>query len=193
MAADCSYFRWSKSFTVCAPDCSTDVRGLLIPPLFNGFPDDSRPVLLCGWHWIAPTSAHQWLSRRFTGRFAQQMAASCSFFRSSKAFTVCAPDWSMDVSGLLIPPLFNSFPVDSCPALHCGWHWIASTSARQRLSRRFAPRISPRLVVDWSFFLSSEAFTVCAPYCSLDGSGLHILPLVNSFPNFSHIVLLNGS
>jgi len=193
MSADCSYFRWSKSFTVCAPDCATDVSGLLIPPLFNGFPDGSRPVLLCGWHWIARTSARQWLSQRFTGRFAQQMAAPCSFFRSSKAFTVCALDCSTDVSGLLIPLLFSGFPDGSHPVLLCGWHWIAHTSARQRLSRRFAPCISPRMVVDWSFFLLSEAFTVCAPYCSSDGSGLLILPLVNGFPNVSGIVLLNGS
>jgi len=134
MSADCSYFRWSKSFTVCTPDCSTDVSGLLIHPLFNGFPDGSRSVLLCGWYWIARTSARQRLSRRFTGRFAQQMAAPCSFFHSSKAFTVCAPDCSTDVSGLLIPPLFNGFPDGSRPVLLCGWHWIARTSARQRLS-----------------------------------------------------------
>ena len=178
---------------VCTPDCSTDVSGLLIPPLFNGFPDGSRPVLLCGWYWIAPTAARQRLSRRFTGRFAPQMALSCSFFHLSKAFTVCVPDCSMDVSGLLIALLFNGFPNGSRPVLLCGWHWIARTSAGQWLSRRFAPSISLRMVVDWSFFLSSEAFTVCMPYCSSDGSGLLILPLVNGFPNVSRIVLLNGS
>jgi len=130
MSADCSYFRWSKSFTVCTPDCSTDISGLLIRPLFNGFPDASRSVLLCGWYWIACTSARQRLSRRFTGRFAQQMAAPCSLFHSSKAFTVCTPDCSTDVSGLHIPPLFNGIPDGSHPVLLCGWHWIARTSAR---------------------------------------------------------------
>jgi len=70
-------------------------------------------------------------------------------------------------------------------------HWIARTSARQQLSRWFAPSISPRMVVDWSSFLSSEAFTVCAPYCTSDGSGLLILPLVKVFHGL-RAGLLNG-
>jgi len=50
------------------------------------------------------------------------------------------------------------------------------------------------MAADCSFFLSSTAFTtVCAPYCSADGSGLLILPLVNGFHNSSRTVLLSGS
>jgi len=33
---------------------------------------------------------------------------------------------------------------------------------------------------------------VCAPYCSVDGSALLILPLVNGFPEGSRAVLLSG-
>jgi hypothetical protein len=46
---------------------------------------------------------------------------------------------------------------------------------------------------DRSFFRSSTAFTtVYAPYCSADGSGLLILPLVNGFHNGSRAVLRSG-
>jgi len=49
------------------------------------------------------------------------------------------------------------------------------------------------MVADCSFFLLSTAFTtVCAPYCSTDGSTLLILPLVNGFHDGFRAVLLRG-
>jgi hypothetical protein len=39
-----------------------------------------------------------------------------------------------------------------------GWHRIAHTSTRQRLSRRFVRRIAQRMAADCSFFRSSTAF-----------------------------------
>jgi len=48
------------------------------------------------------------------------------------------------------------------------------------------------MAVDCSFFRSSTAFTtVCAPYCSVDGSRLLIFPLVNGFHNGLRAVLLS--
>ena len=156
------------------------------------------------------------LTQRFARRIAQRMAADCSFFLSSTAFTtVFAPYCSADGSGLLILPLVNGFTTVCAPycsadgsgllllPLVKGFHdglravllrqQIAHTSARQRLSRRFAHRISQRMAADCSFFHSSTAFTtVCAPYCSADGSALLILPLVNGFHNGLRAVLLSG-
>jgi len=39
------------------------------------------------------------------------------------------------------------------------------------------------MAADWSFFRSSMAFMVCAPFCSADGCRLLILPLINGFQN----------
>jgi len=98
------------------------------------------------------------------------------------------------LGGSLNLPLVDGLH-DGLPAvLLSGWQRIAYSFSRQRLSRRFARRISQRMATDCSFFLSSTAFTtVCAQYCSADGSGLLILPLVNGFHDSSRTVLLSGS
>ena len=123
------------------------------------------------------------------------MAADCSYFRSSTAFTtVFAPYCFTDGSVLLILPLVNGFHDGLCVVLPCGWHRIAHSCARQQLSQRFSQHISQRMVVDCLFFLSSMAFTsVFAPYCSADGSGLLILPLIVGFHDGLWTVLLVGS
>jgi len=95
--------------------------------------------------------------------------------------------------GLLIRSLVNGFHNGLRAVLLSGWQRIAHTSARERLSRRFAYRISERMALDCLFILSSMAFmTVCAPYCSADGSGLLILSLVNGFHDGLRAVLLRG-
>jgi len=164
------------------------------PPLANGFHDDLRAVLLSGWYRIAHTSASQRLSRRFARRIAQRTAAHCSFFRSSTAFPmVRAPYRAADGSGLLIPPLVNGFRDGLRAVLLSGRQRIAHSSARQRLSRRFARRIAQRLEAHCSFLHSLTAFpTVRAPYCSADGSRLLILPLVNGFKDGLRAVLRRG-
>jgi len=198
-AVDCSpdrsFFRSSTAFTtVYAPYCSADGSALLILPLVNGFHNGLRAVLLSGWQWIAHSSARQRLSQRFARCIAQRMAAHCSFFRSSTAFTtVFAPYCSADGSGLLILPLVNGFHNGSRAVLLSGWQRIAHSSARQRLSPRFARYFAERMVAHCSFFRSSTAFTtVCARYCSADGSGLLILPLVNGFRDALRAILLSG-
>jgi len=194
MAADYSFFRSSTAFTMfCAPYCSADGSGLLIPPLINSFPVGLRAVLLSGWHRIAHTSASQRLSRWFARRIAQRMVAHYSYLPSSTAFlTVCVPYCSADGSALLILPLVNSFPDGSRTISRSGWQCISHTSARQRLSRRFVRRIAQRTAAHCSFFRSSTAFTtVRAPYCSAVGSALLIPPLINSFSDSSGAVLLS--
>jgi len=82
-------------------------------------------------------------SRRFAYRIPQRMAADCSFFRSSTAFTTgFAPYFSADGSGLLILSLVNGFHDGLRAVLLSGLQRIAPTSARQRLSQRFARRIA---------------------------------------------------
>jgi len=45
------------------------------------------------------------------------------------------------------------------------------------------------MVADSSYFRSSMAFTtVCAPYCSVDGTGLLFLPLVNGFDDLRAVL-----
>ena len=142
----------------------------------------------------AHSSARQRLSRWFSRRIAQRMAADCSYLRLSTAFpTVCAPYCSADGSALPILPLVNGFPHGLRTILRSGWQRIAHTSTRQRLSRRFARRIAQRTTAHCSFFRSSTAFPmVRAPYCAVDGSGLLIPPLVNGFHHGLRAVLLNG-
>jgi len=179
MAADCSLFRSSTAFTVCAPFCTENGSGLLILPLINGFPDGLCADFLSGWQCIARSSARQRLSR-FARRIAQRMAADCSYLRSSTAFTVCAPFCSANDNILLVLPLVNGFH-GLRAVLFNGWQRIARSSARQRLSQ-FARRFAQRMTAHCSYFHSSKAFTtVCAPYCSADVSGLLILPLVKVF------------
>jgi len=191
---------------------------LLNLPLANSFHDSLRAVFLSAWYQIAPTSARQRLSRRFTRRIphrmarriahsfsrqrlsrgfvrriAQRMAADCSYLRSSTAFpTVCAPYCSADSSALLILPLINGFPDGSRAVLRSRWRRIAHTSARQWLTRRFTRRIAQRTAAHCSFFRSSTAFPmVRVPYCAADGSGLLIPPLANAFLDGLRAVLLS--
>ena len=197
MATDCTFFFSPMAFTtVCALYCSADGSALLILPLVNGFQDGVRAVLLSGWRPIAHSFSRQQLSRRFACCIAPQMAAHCSFFRSSMAFMVCMPFCSANGSGLLILLLVNGFPDGLRAILLSGWQRIADTSAHQQLSHRFACRISQRMSADCSFFRSSTAFTVCAlQYLStaipmvcalqlLSKSALHhsSLPLIDEYP-----------
>jgi len=91
---------------------------------------------------------------------------------------------------LLILPLVNGFHDSLRAVLLSGWQWIAHSSARQRLSPRFARYFARRMTARCSYLRSSTAFTtVCAPFCSTDGSELLILPLVNGFHHGSRAVL----
>jgi hypothetical protein len=115
-----------------------------------------RAVLLSGWQRIAHSSARQRLSQRFARGIAQRMAADCSFFRSSTTFTtVCAPFCSADGTGLLILALVNGFHDGLRAVLLSGWQRIAHSSARQRLSRRFARRITQRTARRMALLLGS--------------------------------------
>ena len=134
MAAHRSFFRSSTSFTVSTLFYSADGSGLLILllvdgfttvcvqsytadgsvlPIFllvNSFHDGLRAVFLRRSWRIACSSAFQWLSRRFMRRIGQWIAADCSFFRSSTAFTtVCTQSYPVDGSALPILPLVNRF------------------------------------------------------------------------------------
>jgi len=194
-AADRSFFLSSTAFTmVCVPYCSADGSGLLIPPLVNGFPNGLHAELRGGWQRIAPSSACQRLFRRFTRRNAQRMTADCSYFRSSKPFTThCVPFCSVDGSALLILQFVKGFHDGLCAILLRGLQRIAHTSARQRLSQRFARHIAQWTAVHCSFFRSSMAFPmVRAPYGAVDGSGLLIPPLVNGFHHGLRAVLISG-
>jgi len=173
------------------PYSSVDGSGLLILPLVNVF-HGLRAVFLSGWQHIACSFPRQRLSR-FARYFAQRMTARCSYFRSSTAFTtVCTVFSSADGSGLLILALVNLFNDGFRAVLLGGWQRIAHSSARQRLSRRFARPFAHQVAAHRSFFRSSTAFTVCGPFCSADGSGLLILPLVNGFRDALRAVLLSG-
>jgi len=184
-----SYFRSSTAFpTVCAPYCSADDSASLLRPLAKGF-HGSHAVFLSGWQRIAPSSARQRLSQ-FARRFPQRIVAHCSFVRSPKAFTVCAPFSSADGSASLLHPLAKGFHGLRAVFLS-RWQRIALSSACQRLSRRFARRIALRMTAHRSFIRSPKAFTVCAPFSSADGSGLLYLPLVNGFPDGLRALLLS--
>jgi len=70
---------------------------------------------------------------------------------------------------------------------------IAHSFARQRTSRQIVRRIAPLMAADCSALRASMAFTmVFAPYFSVDGSGLLILPLVNGFHEEFPAVLHSG-
>jgi len=195
LAAHCVFLHSLMALpTVRAQYCSADCSRLLILTLVKGFHDRFCAVLLRGWQRIAYTAAHQWLSRRFARSFAQRMAAYCSFFRSVTAFaTVCASCCSADGSALHILPLVSGFPDDLRTVLLSEWRPIAHSFSRQWLSRRFTRCIAPRMAAHCSFFHSSLAFpTICAPYCSADGSAFLLLPIVNSFHHGLRAVLLSG-
>jgi len=190
MAADCSFFHSSTALTVCAPFSSTGGRGFLILLLVTGFPDCLRAVLLSGYPRNAHSSTGQWHSQ-FACHFAQWMAAYCSFFRSSTAFTtVFAPFSSADGSASLVLPVLNLFHVLRA-VLRSRCQRIAHSSASRRLSRRFGRRFTLRMAAHRSFFRSSTSFTVCAPFYSSDGSTSLFLPVVNVFPSL-RAVLLRG-
>jgi len=193
MALDCSFFLSSTAFTtVCVPYCSADGNGLFILPLVKGFHDGLHAVLLR--QRIAHTSARERLSRWFARRISQRMAADCSFFLSSTAFTTfCAPYCSVDGSTLFILHLVHGIHVGFRAVLLCGWQRIAHSSTCQRLSRRFARRITQRMVSDCPFLHSLTAFTtVCTSYFSADGGGLLILSLVNGVDEGFRAVFLSG-
>jgi len=168
--------------------------GLLILSLVNGFHDGLCTVLCSRWQRIAHTSARQWLSRQFAHRIALRMATDCSFFLLSTAFTtVCTLYWSADGSALLILLLVNGFSDGSHAVLQSGWQRIDHSSARQWLSRRFVRSIAQQLEAPCSFLHSLTSFpTVRAPYCSVDGSSLLILPLVNGFKDGLRAILRCG-
>jgi len=116
------------------------------------------------------------------------------YSRSSTALPmVCTLYFPVDGSGLLILSLVNGFHDGLHTVLLSGWQRIAHSSVRQCLSRQFSRHIAPWMAADSSFFHTSMAFTtVCAPYCSADGSALLILSLVNGFHNGFRSVLLRG-
>ena len=128
------------------------------------------------------------------------MAVHCWFFRSSTAFMVCPLFCSAEDNVLLVLPLVNGFQCLRAVFLK-GWQRIACSSARQCLSW-FVRCFAQQMTAHCTYFRSSKAFTtVCVPYCSADGSGLLILPLIsgllispllNGFPDGSHAVLLIG-
>ena len=198
-SADRSFFRSSTAFpTVCVPYGSREGKSAHLwvhsyLPLGDDFANVLRAVD-CSPYRSFFRSSTSIIPGRFAYRIPQRMAPDCSFLHSSTAFTtVFAPYCRVDGSGLLILPLVNGFHDGLRAVLLSGWHRIAHTSTRQRLSRRFVRRIAQRMAADCSFFPSSTAFpTVCAPYCSADGSTLRILPLVNGFHNGLRAVLLSG-
>jgi len=99
------------------------------------------------------------------------MAADCSYFCSSTAFTTvrapyCSADRSADRSIFRSSMAFTTVRTLYYSADHSADHLI---------------------------FRSSTAYTtVCPPYCSADGSALLILPLVKGFHDGLRAVLLTG-
>jgi len=193
LAADYSFLHSSTAFTkVYTPYCSADSSGLLVLILVNGFHDRLDAVLLNSWQRIARSYVRQ-LLLRFAQRIEPWMAAHCKYFHSSMAFTtVCAPHCSVDGRALLILSFGIGFHGLRTVFLR-GWQRIAHTSTCYRLLRRFARTFVMQLSADCSFIpLSKPSTTVCAPYCSADGNGLLILPLVNVFHASLRAVLLSG-
>ena len=164
---------------VCALFSSAGGHRFLILLLVISIPDGLRAVLLTGYPRNAHSSTGQLLSQ-FARRFAQWMAAYCSFFRSSMAFTVYVLFCFADNWGLLILPLVNGFHDGLRAVLISGWRRIARSFSRQRLSW-FALCFTQWMVAHCSFFHLLTAFTVCTQYCSPDGGELHILLPVNGF------------
>jgi len=144
---------------VCVPYFPADGSGLLILSLVNSFHDGVRAVWLSGWQRIAYSSARQRLSQRIAHRIAPRMAADCSYFRSSTAFTtVCAPYFSADGIGLLILSLVHGFHDGFHAVLLSGWQRIAHSSAC-RHSQRFVRHIAP-LITCWIDY-SSASMRLC--------------------------------
>jgi len=166
MAVSCSFFRPSMAFlTIRAPYSRADGSTLLIIPLVNGFHDGLRAVLLRGWQCIALSS-----------------------LQSSTAFTaVCAPYWSADGSSLLVLLLVNGFH-GLRAVLLSGRQRIAHSSSFYRLSL-FARRFAQWMAAHSYILCSSTALPVSAQFCSVDGSGLLILPLINGFHGLCTVLL----
>ena len=143
------------------------------------------------WHQIAHSSACQWLSHWFTRRIAQRIAGDCSFFHSSTAFTVYAPFSSAAGRVFLILLLVIGFPDGLRTVLRSGYPRISHSSTGQWLSQ-FACRFAQWMAAYFSFFRSSMAFTVYAPFCFADDWGLLILPHVNGFHDGLRAVLFSG-
>jgi len=193
LEAHCSFLHSLTDFpTVRVPYCSADGSRLLILPLVNGFKDELRAALRRGWQRIAHTSARQQLSRWFGRRIAQLTAAYCLFFHSPTAFTmVCAPYCSADGIRLRNLPLANCFH-DDLRTTDCSQYRSFFRSSTSIIPSRFAYCIAQRTAADCSYLRSSTAFTtVCAPYCSADGSRLLNLLLTNSFHDGLRTVLLS--
>jgi len=161
---------------VCMPYCLTD--GSLERLFFCS--STAYPTVRLPYCWMAGTTAGSWghPSPPPVDDFANVPGTvDCSlyrsFFRSPTAFTtVCAPYCLANVSAdHHIFRLSTAFTTDGtryCSADGSGWQRIAHSSARQRLSRRFAL------------------------YCSADGSGFLILTVVNGFHDGFCAVFLSG-
>jgi len=189
MAADCAFFLSSTAFmTVFVPYCSVDGSVLLILPLFNGFHDGLRTILPCRWHRIAHSCTRQHLSRWFARRISQHMAAYCSFFLSSTAFTTvfepyCSPDRSLDrvLFRSYAPLQMLSMPYGSTEgkspdqwvhsyltlvgdfanvlrAVDCSLYCSIFCSSTSVIPGRFTYRIPQWMAADCSFLHSSMAF-----------------------------------
>jgi len=146
---------------------------------------------------IAHSSARRRLSRRFACHIARRdRSLDRLFFRSSTAFpTVWVPYGSTEGKSAHLwvhsyLPLVDDF-ANVLLAVDCSPYRSFFRSSTSIIAGRFAYRIPQRMAADYSFLHSSTAFTtVCAPYCSADGSGLLILPLVKGFHDGLRAVLL---
>jgi len=131
---------------VFAPYCPVDGSVLLILPLVNSFHNGLRAVLPSGWRRIAHSFSRQRISQWFARRSAPQIAAHCSYFRLSTAFTtVCAPYCSADDRRLLTLPLVKAFRNGLRAVLLIGRQRITNTSVRRRLSQWIARHIAQRI------------------------------------------------
>jgi len=153
--------------TIRTPYSRADGSTLHIIPLVNGFHDGLRAVLRRGWQCIA-----------------------LSALQSSTAFSaVCALYWTADGSSPLVLLLVNGFH-GLRTVLLSGRQHIAHSSSFYRLSlfvRHFAQWMAAHSYI----LCSSTALPVSPPFCSADGSGLLILPLINGFHSL-RTVLLSG-
>jgi len=78
---------------------------------------------------------------------------------------------------LILPVVYNLRDI-LCAVLLDGW--------------QFTRRIARRMAVGSSFFCLSTAFTVCALFCTANGSRFLLISFVNGFHHGLHSVLLRG-
>jgi len=153
------------------PYFSADGGQLLILPLVYGFHDGLPTVLHSGWRGgslvhLLVNGFHDGLPTLFLSGWRR-----IAYSSTRQQF----PRW-----------------IACYMALRMAW-LITCSFDRQWLSPQFMRWIAQWILADSSYFRSSTAFTkVCVLYCSADGSGLLIPPLVHGFPNGSHVVLLSG-